>query len=262
MNDNKIYLIFNEDRMLIKLSSEKVLFPNENDIQILNLSLENIDTLTIKNHKEFMYGRISETSQLPASFKLLHIRSLIGNLETETFNLAAKAFHLMNWNETHNYCIKCGTLVNYKKDEQAKICPSCSYISYPTISPAIITAIIKDNKILLAHNAQFPKDLFSVIAGFLEPGETFEACVKREIYEEIGIQVKNVKYFASQPWPFPNSLMVAFVCEYESGEISVDGVEIEEANWYSPSDIQNVSSIPVKGTIARRLIDWFLDNYN
>lgn len=261
MNDNKIYLIFNEDRMLIKLSSEKVLFPTEDDVQALNLSLKNIDTLTIKKNIKFIYGRISETDQLPASFKFSHIKSLIGHLNTETFNLAAKAFHLMNWNETHNYCIKCGTLVDFHKDEQAKVCPSCGYISYPTISPAIITAIIKENKILLAHNAQFPKDLFSVIAGFLEPGETFEACVKREVYEEIGIQVKNIKYFASQPWPFPNSLMVAFTCEYESGEISVDGVEIEEANWYSPSDIQNVPSIPVKGTIARRLIDWFLENH-
>ncbi|KOA18633.1 NADH pyrophosphatase [Clostridium homopropionicum DSM 5847] len=261
MNDNKIYLIFNEDRILIKLSSEKVLFPNEDDVQFLNLSLKNIDTLAVKDNIEFMYGRVYETNELPDSYKLLHIRSLIGSLDAETFNLAAKAFHLMNWNETHNYCIKCGTLVNFKRDEQAKICPSCSHISYPAISPAIITAIIRDNKILLAHNSQFPKNLFSVIAGFLEPGETFEACVKREVYEEIGIQVKNIKYFSSQPWPFPNSLMVAFTCEYESGEISVDGAEIEEANWYSPSSIQNVPSIPVKGTIARRLIDWFLESH-
>ena len=116
----------------------------------------------------------------------------------------------------------------------------------------------KDGKILLAHNAQFKNGRYSVIAGFVEPGEPFEECVKREVHEEVGIRVKNIKYFGSQPWPFPNSLMVAFTAEYLDGEIAVDGIEIDDANWYSPSGIPNV---PTRVSVAGKLIHWFLENY-
>jgi NAD+ diphosphatase len=130
-------------------------------------------------------------------------------------------------------------------------------MSYPRLSPAVITAVLKDNKILLSHYAAFKGNMHTIIAGFVEPGETLEECIKREILEEVGIQVRNIKYFGSQPWPFPNSLMIGFTAEYESGEISVDRTEISEAGWY---DVNSLPELPPKMSIAREIIDWFIQS--
>ncbi len=145
-----------------------------------------------------------------------------------------------------------------KPGERAMECPSCRHLAYPRISPAVIMAVVRDGKLLLAHSARFTKGFSSVLAGFVEAGETLEECVHREVREEAGIEVKNLRYFASQPWPFPNSLMIAFTAEHASGEIRIDGVEITEADWYPASALP--SSLPSPHSIARRLIDWFRSN--
>lgn len=256
MNMNKLYFIYNNDELLIKIEDGKVLIPNEDDIKSLNISLNNLDFLTSKDNEEFLFGEIHDITNISSPFQFSKLRSLIGLIDEFIFNLGAKALHLSSWNNKYKYCSTCGTLLKNKEDERAKICPNCGFVNYPKISPAIITAIIKDKKILLAHNANFPKGRYSVLAGFVEPGETFEDCVSREVFEETSIIVKNIKYFGSQPWPFPDSLMVAFICEYESGEIKVDGIEITDASWYSVDDFPN---IPYEGTIARKLIDWFIN---
>jgi NAD+ diphosphatase len=124
------------------------------------------------------------------------------------------------------------------------------------MSPAIIVAVVKDKKILLARASRFPYEMYSVLAGFVEPGESLEACVKREVREEVGIEVKNIRYFGNQPWPFPNSLMVAFTADYAAGEIRIDETEIVDAGWFSAN---NFPLIPSKISIARHLIDWFAE---
>ena len=143
-----------------------------------------------------------------------------------------------------------------KKDESAKVCSECGNIVYPRISPAVITAVFKGDQILLAHNRSFRNGLYSLIAGFVEPGETLEHCVKREIMEEVGIRVKNVRYAGSQPWSFPDALMIAFTAEYESGEICVDQVEIIDAGWYR---MDAMPDIPSTDSIAGRLIRWYIE---
>lgn len=259
IDKSKLYFIFNNDELLMKIGSEDISIPNENDINNLNINLTNVDSLVIKNNKEFLFAKTYKpSSNLSSEFQFFKLRSLISSMNEDLFNLAGKAYYLTKWTDTYKYCNRCGTLMENKNDERAKICPSCNFISYPRISPAIITAIIRDNKLLLAHNTNFPKKRYSVIAGFLEPGETFEDCVSREVWEETKIKVKNIKYFGSQPWPFPDSLMVAFTCEYENGELTVDGKEIDDASWYTVNEFPN---IPFKGSIARKLIDWFADNY-
>lgn len=254
MNNNKKYFVFKDNQLLIKVKDENISIPTEYDIKNLNIDLINVDFLVSKNNQEFLFGEVTKVTNTSSEFQFSNIRSLISSMDLPLFNLAAKAFHLINWNNTYKYCSKCGTLVKIKEDERAKICPQCGLINYPRISPAIITAVVRDEKLLLAHNVNFPNKHYSVIAGFVEPGETFEDCVSREVFEETGIKVKNIKYFGSQPWPFPDSLMVAFTCEHKSGEIKVDGIEIEDANFYSVDEFPN---IPSKGTIARNLIDWF-----
>jgi NAD+ diphosphatase len=137
------------------------------------------------------------------------------------------------------------------------MCPQCGLINYPRLSPAVIVAVLKNNKILLGRNKRFKLPFYSVLAGFVEPGETLEQCVKREIHEEVGITVKNIRYFGSQPWPFPDSLMIAFTADYAGGDIHLDGSEIIDAAWFGKD---NLPQIPPRISIARQLIEWFIQN--
>jgi NAD+ diphosphatase len=140
----------------------------------------------------------------------------------------------------------------------AKICPECGFKSFVRLSPAVITAIIKDGKLLMAKH-RYREDMYGLIAGFVEPGETLKEAVERETMEEVGLKVKNIKYFGSQSWPFPHSLMVGFTADYESQEINVDGNEIIEAHWFSPNEILQY---PSKISIASDLIEWFIFKFD
>ncbi|MFT5876096.1 MAG: NAD+ diphosphatase, partial [Clostridium sp.] len=186
------------------------------------------------------------------------LKALTYQLSEEMFWIGGRAVQIVNFNTDHAYCGRCGTLTQSIKSERAKKCPKCGLINYPRISPAIIVAVVREGKLLLAHNNQFPKGLYSVVAGFVEVGETFEECVVREVREETGIIVKNIKYFGNQPWPFPNSLMIGFTAEYASGEIKVDGKEIGDAKWYSSTEMPTT---PDSISISKKLISWFSENY-
>ncbi len=197
---------------------------------------------------------VSDNTQAPSGMSFVDLRSTFGVLDEDSFWLASKAVQVVAWEQTHRYCGKCGSFTQDLSGERAKVCPKCGFISYPRICPAVITAVFKENKILLAHARSFKGDMHSLIAGFVEAGETLEEAVEREIMEEIGIKVKNVEYWGSQPWPYPNSLMLGFIAEYESGEINVDGIEISHADWY---DVENLPELPPKVSIARKIIDWY-----
>lgn len=186
------------------------------------------------------------------------LREMFGFLEDDLLGLAGRANQIVNWDQAHQFCGRCGKKMTYKEDERAKICPSCDLINYPRISPAIIVAVIRDNKILLARSPRFPASFYSVLAGFVEPGESLEECVAREVKEEAGVDIKNIRYFGSQPWPFPDSLMVGFTADYAGGEILMDKTEILDAGWFAAD---NLPQIPGKISIARRLIDWFAEQY-
>jgi len=203
-------------------------------------------------------AEVDNTTSLPDNMTFDDLRSVYGKLDEDVFWLATRAVQIVDWDRTFQYCSCCGTKTETKSDERAKVCPKCGFLSFPRISPAIIVAVIRDGKILLAHNRNFPSKRYSVIAGFVEPGETLEEAVQREIMEETGILVKNIRYFGSQPWPFPNSLMLGFTAEYAGGEIKVDNVEITHADWF---DSRNLPDIPARLSISRKLIDWFAENY-
>ncbi len=186
------------------------------------------------------------------------LRQAHAGIDEDLFVLGGRAVQIVEWDRTHQYCGRCGGKNETKTDERAKQCPKCKLLSFPRLSPAIIVMVERDGKILLARSPHFPKKMYSVLAGFVEPGETIEECVAREIKEEVGIDVAHIRYFSSQPWPFPNSLMLGFTAEYASGEIQVDGIEIAEAEWFSPSAMP---SIPGQISISRRLIDYFLETH-
>ncbi|MDR2510763.1 MAG: NAD(+) diphosphatase [Spirochaetaceae bacterium] len=169
-----------------------------------------------------------------------------------------RAAHIMQWRETSVYCGSCGAKNADSKNELARQCPSCGRAEYPRITPAIIAAITNDNdEILLAHNSNFPGRMFSLIAGFNEAGESLEETVHREVKEEVGINIRGLRYAASQPWPFPASLMTGWRARYAGGEIRCDGLEIEEARWFRRDALP---SLPGVGSIARYLIDQWLQS--
>ncbi len=206
--------------------------------------------------------------ELPEGYQWMSIRALYGKMDDTFYTIAGYARQIFDWNVNFQFCGRCGEKTQKKeeehpdvggpdkKEEHSRICPECGLISYPRISPAIITAVIKDDQILLARGVNFPdKRMFSVLAGFVEPGESLEDCVKREILEETGIKVKKIQYFKSQSWPFPDSLMIGFTAVYESGKISIDRKEIVEADWFK---YNRLPVIPGRQSLARELIDWFV----
>ncbi len=180
------------------------------------------------------------------------LRSLFSVLEDAHFALAGRALQLIGWDRDHRYCGRCGTPTEPKPDEHARVCPACGLAAYPRVAPAIMALVRRGPELLLARGRHFPAGMYSALAGFVEPGESLEQCVRREVLEEVGVEVGEPSYFASQPWPFPHSLMIAFVCDWVSGEIRPQEAEIEAANWFN---VFQLPKLPSKISVARHLID-------
>lgn len=197
-------------------------------------------------------------ASLPDGLQGIGLRELFGVVEEDLLWIAGRANQLVHWAGNHRFCGRCGRPTRNKEDERARVCDDCRLVNYPRISPAVIVAVVRDERILLARSTRFASSFHSVLAGFVETGETLEEAVRREVFEEVGIDVRNIRYFGSQPWPFPDSLMVAFTAEYAGGEIVLDDDEIVTADWYHAEELPRV---PAKISIARRLIDWFAHTY-
>jgi NAD+ diphosphatase len=180
------------------------------------------------------------------------LRSLFFRLPDPLLALAARAFQVVEWDRTHRYCGRCATPTRDKAGERAKACPACGYVAYPRVSPAMMALVTRGREILLARAHRFPPGMFSALAGFVEPGETIEDCLAREVREEVGVEVRDIRYFGSQSWAFPHSLMIAFTAEHAGGEIRCEDEEIAEARWF-PADA--LPPLPPSVSIARRLID-------
>jgi NAD+ diphosphatase len=190
-----------------------------------------------------------------AAARWIGLRAVYTELGEELFWLAGRAAQLIAWNETHRFCGRCGVPTERLTTERATRCPRCGLLNFPRLSPAIIVAIERDGKLLLARNAAFKNGFFSILAGFVEPGEDLESAVRREVREEVGIEIDDIRYQGSQPWPFPNSLMIGFTARWAGGEIAIDGREIAEAGWFGPDEMPE---LPASISISRRLIDGFL----
>jgi len=181
-----------------------------------------------------------------------HMRRLHGAIDPDLYALAGRALQLIEWERTHRFCGVCGTETVRKATERARECPGCKMVYYPKVTPVIMALVKRGRQILLARGPHFAPGVVSVLAGFVEPGETLEQCVKREVFEEVGLRARNVRYVASQPWPFPHSLMIGFFADADEGDIRIDPVEIAEANWY---DITDLPKLPAKLSLARVLIE-------
>jgi NAD+ diphosphatase len=248
------WLIFQGGRILISAGEGNSRLPFLEDLSSLGLEVERAHYLGMADGNPCRTVEVPTDVPAPEAWTFEGIRSLFGRISNGFFAVAARALEVLEWDRTHRFCGTCGTAPTFKEGERARECPSCGHLGYPRISPAVIVAVVKEDKLLLARARRFPPGFYSVLAGYVEPGETLEECVAREVREETGIEVKNLRYFASQPWPFPHSLMVAFTAEYAGGEVRIDESELLDAGWYAADALP---SLPDPITVARRLINWF-----
>ena len=223
------WFIFSRYKLLISTPDNTPaipLLPGLNDLGFNPLEEIYLGTL---EGKHCYAAFVSDSVTPPADMAFLDLRQLHGRLDQELIQLSFRAIHLLDWSQKTRFCKRCGMKLKNKDSERAKECPGCGHQSFPRISPAVIVLVERGNTCLLARSPRFQDGFYSVLAGFAEPGETLEETVKREVWEETGIEVQDIRYFGSQPWPFPDSLMIGFTASYAEGEIRVDGTEIMEA---------------------------------
>lgn len=253
------WFFFSKGELLVQETGGTSMIPLLLNRQAAALSPDNVQYIGSLQGRD-CYAASLPPQSAPEGFSYRNLRSLYGQLGDAYFGLAARSFHILNWKRNNTYCGRCGKPMNALAQELAMNCPHCGNIVYPRISPAIIIAVTKGDQLLLACSNRLKVNRYSVIAGFVEPGETLIDCARRELREEVGIQVKNVTYFGSQPWPFPDSLMIAFTAEYAGGEITIDNKEILAAGWFTADHFP--PNLPGRESIASRLIDWFAEkNY-
>ena len=251
------WFVFHKDKLLVKILDDDVQIPFVSTPGELNLDPKRLLLVGQLGNDPCFSTRLDSENSVPDGYAFQGMRTLFSRLDDMSYGIAGRAMQLVQWDIDHLFCSRCGQPAAERNEEGAQICRSCGYVNFPRISPAIIVAVIKDNRILLAHSGRFINNMYSVIAGYVEMGESLEECVRREVEEETGIEAKNIRYFGSQYWAYSGALMVGFTAEYESGEIRLDDAEIEDAGWFPADDLP---MLPGKLSIARELIDWFVEN--
>ena len=250
------WFAFQGDKLLVHLETDRVGVPFLIDFAELGLPAASQHYLGRLDHRHCYAVELAEGDPPPAGMAFKGLRQVYGLLDEDLFWVAGRAVQIVDWDRTHQFCGRCGIKMKTHPTERAKECPRCGLSHFPRLAPAIIVLVERGHEMLLARARRFPTVMYSTLAGFVEPGETLEEAVLREVKEETGIAVKDVRYFGSQPWPFPHSLMIGFTASYESGEITLHDEENIDARWFSAD---NLPPLPGKISIARQLIDWFLE---
>jgi NAD+ diphosphatase len=251
------WFIFRGSRLLVRLGDRTAELPFADGPESLNLlsGLLSRHYLGLLDGRPCYAGEVAEEVDPPDGWSFQGLRRLFGRLPEPLVWTGGRAVQIVDWDRTHQFCGRCGAASEAMAHERAKQCPNCGLISYPRISPAMIVLVQRGDRLLLARSHRHPPGRYSVLAGFVEPGETLEEAVAREIKEEVGIEVRDIRYFGSQPWPFPNSLMIAFTCHYAGGDIVLEESEMADAGWFR---VDEMPPVPPPISISRQLIDWFV----
>ena len=245
----RTYVFRFDGRLLVSASRELPEAPHP--------SLAPLDEIALGAGTTHRVVVVDDATEAPEGHEWKSLRSFLGRWDDAEIALGGRAAQLATFLAQHRFCGRCGAPTVTAEAGRAKACTRCELRVWPRLSPCVMVRIDRDDTILLARNAQFPVPFFSVLAGFVDPGETLEECVAREVREEVGLEVRDVRYFGSQPWPFPHSLMIAFTARYAGGDIVVDGEEIAEAAWYRADALPPV---PPPFSIAGRLIAAFVES--
>ncbi|QIN82014.1 NAD(+) diphosphatase [Rubrobacter tropicus] len=249
-----MWFAFRGDRLLV-LEGDAPLVPRASTLEEFGIEASYRQPLGSLNGSPCWAVEVPESLDAPDGMTFRDLREIFAAVDEEFFAVAGRAKQIVGWHATHRFCGRCGGETEIASGELAMRCARCGMMHYPRVSPAVIVRVRRGDEILLARSPGFPKGMRSVLAGFVEPGESIEETIHREVREEVGLEVENLRYFGSQPWPFPNSLMIGFTADYAGGELTPEPGEIEAADWYRAGDLPQ---LPPKVSIARRMIDDFV----
>ena len=261
--DADLVFLVNGEALLVGASGQHPTIPSYRAVRE-HLSAQPLHLIGSLEGRPCYAGMLENRSDLPPFSAVRAIRSLFGRIDDTVFWMATKAMHIVVWNSETKYCSRCGTATAIKHDELAKICSECGSVVYPRISPAIIAAIVRDDALLMLKHRHTANDLYALMAGFVEPGETLEQAVAREAFEETGIEVTDIRYFGSQPWAFTGALMVGFTARYAGGELTLQESEIRHADWFRAGALPKASVYYkkyAKCSISWHLMRWFVETY-
>lgn len=253
---NAYWFVIHDDKFVLIREGEKLSLPSTPEIGSF------VEALTFKHHVGTLQNipsycaYLPDATTLPPNYELHNIRKVLLLLGVEWYRIVIKAYSIVNWDRNHQFCGRCGHVTEHKSKIFERICTHCGLMFYPRISPSVIVLIHRGDELLMARSPHFAPGAYGLIAGFVEIGESLEDAIHREVKEEVDLQIKNLTYFDSQPWPFPDSLMVGFTAEYLSGELKVDHNELEAAGWYRYDNLPGRPS--VNFSISARLIDHFI----
>lgn len=250
-----LWLAFRGNELLVIQEGTAARVPTGVEWAALGLPMETPQVVGSLGGREAWAAGLPAGTEPPPGMAFQGLRRLFGALDEEVWKLAGRAVQIVEWERNHRFCGHCGAGTERKEGELARVCPVCGLQQFPRISPAVIVRIERGDQILLARSPHFAPGVYSTLAGFVEPGESLEETVVREIREEVGVEVANVRYFGSQPWPFPNSLMIGFVADYAAGDLRLQEGEIEDAGWFT---VDTLPGLPSQYSIARRLIEEFI----
>ncbi len=252
-----VWFAFSGDRLLLHNDGERARLVEYADLARLGAAFDEGHYLGRLDDLDCYALDVDPALELPSDMAAEGLRGLYGRLSDDLYGVAGRAVQILTWDKTHRFCGRCGQPTVNAPADRAKLCPQCGLLSFPRLSPAVIMLIQRgDDEFLLARNRAFADGFYSVLAGFVEPGESLEEAVAREVREEVGLDIRDIRYFGSQPWPFPHQLMIGFTAHYAAGELALQADEIVEANWYSRRG--ELPHLPGKLSIARRLIDAFV----
>jgi len=252
------WFVFREDDLLIEPQSSQAKVPCLLDVAELKLPILGEHYIGRLGGRHCYAVDVNIGTTAPETMTFEGLRQIYGLIDEDLFRVAGRAAQIIHWDRTHQYCCRCGAKTKSHYTERARECPQCGLLHFPRLDPAIIVLVERGSEMLLARSRRFSAPVYSVLAGFVEPGETLEEAVIREVYEETGIGVKDIRYFRSQSWPFPHSLMIGFTATYASGQITRGDEENLDAGWFTAD---NLPSLPSKMSIARKLIVWFLEKH-
>jgi NAD+ diphosphatase len=251
------YFAFRGNELLVREEGDRLRLPSGEELLAERVAQSEHETGFVRGERCVALALPAEWEPR-AGMRLVGLRALYGALDEPLYGMAGRAVQLVEWARTHRFCGHCATPTVPGADALAKLCPACGLNFYPRISPAVIVLISRGSELLLARSPHFAEGLYSTLAGFVEPGESLEDAVRREVREEVGVEVTEPRYFGSQPWPYPNSLMIGFTAEYASGELAPQETEIADAGWFA---LDQLPLVPRPLSIARQLIDHFVRSH-
>jgi len=243
--------LFHGNRVFVARAGGRPVLPRV-DVDACGIALDAAHYLGTLDGAHCYGMALPRGAALPQGLELLGMRALILEGDELVAGIAGQAFQLIEWARTHRHCGACGQPTLRHAADRALECPDCKLVFYPRISPVMMALVYRDNEILLTRKPGYAPGRYTVVAGFVEAGESLEQCLAREVREEVGVEIRNPRYYGSQPWPFPNSLVMAFSAEWAGGEVVPDGTELEDARWFS---IDALPELPEAVHVSRQLIE-------